>query len=82
MKARIEPFQDGLGEVRYRMTVEEADLAILHLLAAFHADLKKTTPASEPEPWPSDAAAAWVGPPNCDGLNCAELLTERTAGDE
>lgn len=34
------------------------------------------------EPYPSDATAEWIGPPNCDGLNCAEVLTERTAGDD
>lgn len=47
-------------------------------------------PFDPPEEWPSDKTAKTVGevgdfvtgPPNCDGLNCAEVLTERTAGDD
>ena len=27
----------------------------------------KGEPFDPPEPWPSDKAATWVGPPNCEG---------------
>lgn len=40
-----------------------------------------TMPKPEEESWPSDRTATNY-PPNCDGLNCAEALTERTAGDD
>lgn len=76
-KSRIDPVQDAFGNVAYRVqrilpTFASAQVAAFAMDEIDPADL-------EPPPVPEPGSAY---PPNCDGLNCAELLTERTAGDD
>ena len=85
MTARIEPYQDGLGNVHYRVVREfpnwpaakRGEFALNEINpAAFVPTGKIGDPVDPPEEpqWPSDAAAATAF--------AAEILTERTQGDE
>lgn len=59
----IAPFNDGLGNRLYSMTLIDADPAILDLVGAFYADLKRQ-PVTPP-----DADPVGNFPPPCDGDN-------------